>query len=239
MAVLFGDARIAGYVDGDVAVAFGELSLAESAVIDGDVAVIGGATTVQSGARVEGDLAVIGGSLDAPPGFSPRGEQFVMLAEVVQGRFAPMLRWVTEGLLWGRLIVPSIPWVWLPVVVVALFFLAINFVFERPGASMCAGAFEEADNYLLGRRTRRATRRAPLRGPADFHRWLARSPVALVCPVPCLGFRQGWRHSLDWWENPRRRFFGGPADCGTLRRDRPRRALHRIHGARRGHSPLG
>lgn len=132
MAVLFGDARIAGYVDGDVAVAFGELSLAESAVIDGDVAVIGGATTVQSGARVEGDLAVIGGSLDAPPGFSPRGEQFVMLAEVVQGRFAPMLRWVTEGLLWGRLIVPSIPWVWLPVVVVALFFLAINFVFERP-----------------------------------------------------------------------------------------------------------
>ena len=132
LAVILGDATIAGHVEGDIAVVFGDLSLAESAVIDGDLAVIGGATTVQSGARVEGDLAVIGGSLDAPPEFSPSGEQFVLLAEVVQGKFAPMLRWVTEGLLWGRLIVPSIPWAWLPVAIVALIFLAINFVFERP-----------------------------------------------------------------------------------------------------------
>jgi uncharacterized RDD family membrane protein YckC len=130
--VLSGNATIEGRVYRDVVVVVGTATIASTAVIEGSLVVVGGSVSVADGARVDRDFVVVGASADAPGTFSPGGQHVIIGPEVLGGRLDALVPWITRGLLWGRLIVPDIAWVWS---VVALFFfvhLALLLVFERP-----------------------------------------------------------------------------------------------------------
>jgi uncharacterized RDD family membrane protein YckC len=130
--VISGKASIAGHVWRDVVVVIGRAEIASTAVIDGELTVVGGSATIQPGATVNGDLIVIGGSLDAPEGFKARGEHVVIGSETLGGRFEAFVPWITRGLLWGRLIVPDLPWIWWVVGFFFFFYFVINLLAERP-----------------------------------------------------------------------------------------------------------
>ena len=130
--VVFGDAYIDGRVDRDVVVILGSAHLASTAVIDGSLVVVGGSAKAAQGAKIHEDLFVGGGGLDAPVGFAPGG-RYVAIGSTALGRyFEDFVPWLTRGLLWGRPIVPSLPWVW---AIAGLFFLVnllLNVVFDAP-----------------------------------------------------------------------------------------------------------
>jgi uncharacterized RDD family membrane protein YckC len=130
--VVFGDAAIEGRVGQNVVVVFGTAQIASSAVIDGALVVVGGSATVAAGAQLRDDLVVIGGGLDAPPGLSPRGNHIVVGPAMLGGHLEAFVPWLTRGLLWGRLIVPGLPWIWALVGIVFLVYLALNLVFDAP-----------------------------------------------------------------------------------------------------------
>ena len=132
LVVIMGDATIEGHVGGDLLVVLGELNLGPSAVIDGQVVVVGGNLGVKTGAVTRQDLVVVGGSLDAAPSFRPGGEQFVFGFRALGTGFRSFLPWLTGGLLLGRPIVPSLPWVWGVVGVLFLVYLGVLLVFEKP-----------------------------------------------------------------------------------------------------------
>lgn len=130
--VIYGTATIDGRVDDDVVVVFGKAQLSGTAEIDGSLTVIGGTAAVASGAQVLRDLIVVGGTVDAPPGFAPGGEHVVIGTAALGGRLETLVPWLTHGLLWGRLIVPDLSWVWW---VAGLFFLvnlALGAVLHQP-----------------------------------------------------------------------------------------------------------
>ncbi len=130
--VIFGDARIAGHVTGNLAVWFGKAEIDRTAVIDGDFISVGGSVTVQEGASARRDLVVIGGPLEAPAGFAAGGGQIVIGSGMLGGSLNAVVPYLSRGLLWGRMIVPDLPWIW---GVLALFFLlyaALNLIFDRP-----------------------------------------------------------------------------------------------------------
>ncbi len=128
----FGDVVIEGHVEQDVVVGMGSIRLAPTAVVDGSVVVLGGSATIDENAVVRDDLVVVGGTLRAAPSFSPGGQHIVIgspwMGETLQG----LVPWITGGLLWGRLIVPDIDWIWGFVGVFFLIYLALNTVFDRP-----------------------------------------------------------------------------------------------------------
>ena len=128
----FGDVVIEGHVEQDIVVGMGSIRLASTAVVDGSVVVLGGSATIDEKAVIRDDLVVVGGTLRAAPSFSPGGQHIVIgspwMGETLQG----LVPWITGGLLWGRLIVPDIDWVWAFVGVFFLIYLALNTVFDRP-----------------------------------------------------------------------------------------------------------
>lgn len=131
-AVVFGDARVSGRVMGDLVVIFGAATIERTAVIDGDFVAIGGGATVEPGASVDRDVVVIGGPFDAPADFGAGGGQIVIGSEILGGSLEAVVPYLSRGLLWGRIIVPDLPWIW---GVVSLFFLlyaALNLIFDRP-----------------------------------------------------------------------------------------------------------
>ena len=132
VAIVFGDASIAGRVYGDVVVVFGAVQLSSTATIDGNLVVVGGRSVVSSGAQVHGDLVVAGGTYDAPAEFSAEGGHVVIGTGALGGRVDTIVPWVTRGLFWGRLIVPDLGWVWGVVGIIFLVSLALNLVFDRP-----------------------------------------------------------------------------------------------------------
>lgn len=133
--VIFGDAVIEGRVDSDVVVTMGSVRLTPTASVGGTVGVFGGSAIIEPGAEIGRDLMVAGGTLTAPETFSPNGYQIVVgspwLAEILKD-VAP---WLTRGLLWGRLIVPDLGWVWAVVAIFFLIYLVLNIVFDRPVAA--------------------------------------------------------------------------------------------------------
>jgi uncharacterized RDD family membrane protein YckC len=136
--VVFGDARIAGRVTGNLLVWFGKTQIDRTAVIDGDFLAVGGEVVVQDGATAHRDVVVVGGPFDAPAGFVAGGEQVVIGSGLLGGWLSGAAPYLSRGLLWGRMIVPELPWVW---GIVSLFFLlyaALNLIFERP-VRACAG----------------------------------------------------------------------------------------------------
>jgi len=48
------------------------------------------------------------------------------------GQLESLGTWFSRGLLWGRLIVPSLPWVWAVVAAFFFVYLVLNIIFERP-----------------------------------------------------------------------------------------------------------
>jgi uncharacterized RDD family membrane protein YckC len=129
--VIYGNATIDGRVDRDVVVVFGKTQLASTAAIDGSMIVIGGSAAVASGAAVRQDLVVVAGTLDAPAEFMPGGQHIVIGPGTFGGRLEALVPWVTRGLLWGRLIVPNLEWVW---GIVAFFFavyLVLSLLFHH------------------------------------------------------------------------------------------------------------
>jgi uncharacterized RDD family membrane protein YckC len=130
--VLAGTARIAGEIVQDLVVVAGAATLAGTARVGGDVVVVGGAGDVQPGAVVGGDLVAVGSGLKVPPGFSPGGDQVSVGAFALGHQFAHAAPWLTRGLLWGRPIVPDLPWMWAFVAVFTLLCLLINLVFNGP-----------------------------------------------------------------------------------------------------------
>ena len=131
------DFVIDGHVTGDVVAILGDVRLGERAVIDGSLVVIGGSVTAAKGAKVGDDFTLIGGSLDAPADFSPGGERVIIGTPALGRGLRAFVPWVTRGLLYGRLIVPDLSWVW-AVVGIALFIgVVLNLFFNR-GVAACA-----------------------------------------------------------------------------------------------------
>jgi uncharacterized RDD family membrane protein YckC len=128
--VVSGSAIIAGEVEQDMVVVLGTVRLASTAILHRDLVVVGGQLTVEPGATVRRDLVVVGSGFEAPPGFSAGGEQ-VVVGPPFGNAMRSVLPWVTYGLLWGRLIVPSMPWMWTLVAILFAVYLLLNLVFHR------------------------------------------------------------------------------------------------------------
>jgi len=124
-----------GSVEGaahDVVVVLGTADIASTADIRGSLVLIDSDTNVAAGARIHGDLVVVGGQFRAPADFAADGSHVVIDNLTLGGRFAGVFAWVTHGLLWGRPIVPNLPWVWAAVIVFFFVYLLLNLVFEKP-----------------------------------------------------------------------------------------------------------
>jgi uncharacterized RDD family membrane protein YckC len=129
--VIANDATIEGHVTGDVLVVLGHAQLARTAVVDGSFVIAGGTGAIADGAQVHGDVVAVGG-LDAPPAFSPRGSQMVVGTMPIGERVRGFVPWLTRGLLFGRLIVPDLGWVWVVAGVFFLVNLLLNLMLDGP-----------------------------------------------------------------------------------------------------------
>ena len=169
--ILSGTARIEGEVRRELVVVAGTAILAGTARVGEDVVVAAGAVEVQPGAVVGGDLVVVGGGLKVPPGFAPGGDQVSVGAFPSADRVATAVPWLARGLLWGRPIVPDLPWVWAAVAVFALLCLLINLVFDGP-VRAC---------------TRTLSRKPLTTGLAGFLILLLIAPVSLILTLSVVG----------------------------------------------------
>jgi uncharacterized RDD family membrane protein YckC len=149
--VIFGAATIEGRVDGDVVVVLGQVRLASTAVVGGSVVAVAGDATVTDGASIRGDLVVVGGGVSAPANFSPGGEHIIVGTPWLGDQIRAIAPWFTRGLLWGRLIVPNIGWVWSVVFVVLLISLLINQLVHGP-VGVCADTLAKKpfSTFLVG-----------------------------------------------------------------------------------------
>lgn len=139
---ILGDAAIDGHVDHDVVVIMGSARLGPAAVVDGSLAVFGGSATIEQGAEIGRDLIIAGGTLTAPETFTPEGHHVVVGSPWLGEILRDVAPWMTRGLLWGRLVVPDLGWVWAIVGIFFLLYLALNTVFDRP-VSACADALSK------------------------------------------------------------------------------------------------
>lgn len=136
--VIYGNAVIDGLVDWDLQVAFGDLRLTSTAVVNGSVVVTAGNVTIEDGATIRGDLVVIGGAVTAPPMFTAGGSH-VLVGDAWVGRnMRTVMPWITRGLMWGRVIVPDLRWVWGVLLVFFILTLAINTLLHEPVGAFAA-----------------------------------------------------------------------------------------------------
>ena len=169
--VIAGTARIEGEIEQDLVVVAGAATLAGTARVGGDVVVVAGTGDVQPGTVVGGDLVAVGSGLNVPPGFAPGGDLVSVGAFAWGDQVATAAPWLTRGLLWGRPIVPELPWMWTFVAVFVLLCLLINLVFDGP-VRACADT--------LGRK--------PLTtGLTGFLALLLIAPVSLILTVSVVG----------------------------------------------------
>ena len=129
--VIAGDATIEGRVDEDVVVIAGKAQLSATAAIEGSLLVIGGTAVIAQGAQVHRDVVVVGG-LEAPADFGAGGNQVVVGTAALGTQLRAIVPWITRGLLWGRLIVPGLGWVWTVAAVFFLINLFMSVVFHSP-----------------------------------------------------------------------------------------------------------
>jgi hypothetical protein len=235
--VVFGNATIAGRVTGDLRVFFGTARILSTAVIDGDFITVGGGVNVQPGATARRDVVVIGGPLDAPAGFVAGGQQVVIGSGLLGGWLDAAVPYLSRGLLWGRVIVPGLPWIW---GIVALFFLlyaALNLIFDRP-VRACALTMRGPSAHDLRHRIAGAAADRPrLRAARLLDHRHCRGAVRHLRSDRRRHHRQGFCRAI-YRDDGRR---GGPGRQsrarGTILRHRFRRADHRLHdsGARPHH----
>ncbi len=129
--VIMGDARIDGHV-GQLVVIMGRIQLGPTAVIDRDLTSVMGGVTVSEGARVDGEVVVVGGGLDAPASFNPGREHVVINPPFLGARMNAIVPYFTQGLMWGRVIVPGLGWVWGIVGVFFILYLLVNLLADGP-----------------------------------------------------------------------------------------------------------
>lgn len=127
--LVFGNATIEGEVDGDVVVVLGSLRLTGTAVVEGSIAVIGGSAEFAPTVTVERDIVVVGGTLTGD-GFSRGGDQVVVGSRWLGDVLSGVVPWMTRGLIWGRLIVPDLAWVWAMVGIFFVVYLTLVVVFR-------------------------------------------------------------------------------------------------------------
>jgi uncharacterized RDD family membrane protein YckC len=148
---ILADLTIEGKVDGDVAVVVGSARLASTATVQGSVVVVGGSLTIDPGAAIHNDVVVVGGSHTAPADFRQEGHQVVIGTPVAGAALRAVVPWITYGLIWGRLIVPTIDWVWGIVGIFFLIYFVLNAVFRDP-VRVCADTVRARpiSAFLLG-----------------------------------------------------------------------------------------
>lgn len=146
-----GDVLVQGHVCRDLSVTFGDVRLARGATVRDTLVVVGGRVTVEPEARVDGELVLVGGRLDAPAGFRAGRGHVVIGVPLFDEQVRSLSPYLTRGLLLGRLIVPSLPWVWAVVLSVLFLQLVVNLLFpqatwaaasaivERPLSTFAAG----------------------------------------------------------------------------------------------------
>ena len=104
-----GNATVDGTVDGAIVVLGGNLKFNGEA--RNDTLVIGGSADVGPQGHAQGSFTVVGGALS-----QAKGATFERMPEEIGPEFGPalqsILHWVTHGLLMGRPVVPSMPFVW-------------------------------------------------------------------------------------------------------------------------------
>jgi uncharacterized RDD family membrane protein YckC len=112
-------------------VIMGSLRMTSTAVVERSVLVVGGGVDIDAGAKINHDFVVVGGTVNAPTNFSPGGEHVVIGTPFFGDAVRDLLPWITQGLLWGRLIVPDLEWVWAVVLMFFFVYLTINTVIDR------------------------------------------------------------------------------------------------------------
>jgi uncharacterized RDD family membrane protein YckC len=132
--VIMGNATIDGHVR-DLVVVMGTVQLGPAAIIDRTLTSIAGGVRVAEGAMVGREVVVIGGSLDAPPSFNPGREHIVINPPFLGAQMNAVMTYLTRGLMWGRVIVPSLFWVWAFVAVFFVVYLAVNLLVDGPVAA--------------------------------------------------------------------------------------------------------
>jgi uncharacterized RDD family membrane protein YckC len=132
VAVVYGNVIIDGRVDRDVVVVFGKAELWSTARIEGALTVVGGTASISPGAQVGRELFIIASDLYAPPDFAPGRDSVVIGSKAFGGAVEAVVPWITRGLLWGRPLVPGLPWVWGVLAIFFLLYLALNLIFDKP-----------------------------------------------------------------------------------------------------------
>jgi uncharacterized RDD family membrane protein YckC len=149
--VILGSTTIAGSVEGDVVAVLGPVNLESTAAVEGSLVVVGGNATISDGAQIRRDFMVFAGSSTAPVSFYPGGEHVVIGGPWMGDWLRAVVPWLTRGLLWGRLIVPSLGWVWSFVGMVLILTLAISLLLHG-AVGQCADALsaKPASTFLTG-----------------------------------------------------------------------------------------
>jgi uncharacterized RDD family membrane protein YckC len=148
--VISGSTTISGTVSADVVAVLGPVRLEKTARVHNLIAVASDVTVVE-GARVDHDFVVIGGAADLPASFYPGGEHVAIGNAWISARLRDLAPWLTYGLLWGRLIVVSIGWVWWFVAVALILTLAVNLVLHKPvGQTADTLASRPAGSFVTG-----------------------------------------------------------------------------------------
>lgn len=145
-----GDVTLHGRVEQDVVVVLGSARLASTAVVEGSLVILGGSAAIEPGASVRRDLVVAGGTLQAPTDFSPGGNHVAIGTPALGEGLERMLPWLTRGLLWGRLIVPDLHWMWTIVGILFLVYVVLNTVLDRPVAASADVLTRRPLNAFLG-----------------------------------------------------------------------------------------
>jgi len=150
--VIGGSLVVEGRVIRNVVVVGGNVELGENATVGGDLVNVLGTTTIAQGASIGRELVVVGGRLEAPFQFrAGRSQNVISLPGGLQAFVSGIFPWVTGGLMWGRVVVPGLPWMWGIIGIVSLVYLSIGFLFsgavarvgapieERPLSTFLAG----------------------------------------------------------------------------------------------------
>jgi hypothetical protein len=99
VACAFCSVHIHGDVKGDVAVAFGSVTLDSGRTIAGDVAILGGDLHLADESHVSGDVAIAAGTLDASPGANVHGDRAIFPGRFwLLMPFLPLL--IVVGIIW-------------------------------------------------------------------------------------------------------------------------------------------
>ena len=237
--VIAGTARIEGEIEQDLVVVAGAATLAGTARVGGDVVVVAGTGDVQPGTVVGGDLVAVGSGLNVPPGFAPGGDLVSVGAFAWGDQVANAAPWLTRGLLWGRPIVPELPWIWAVLAVFALLCLLINLVFDGPVRGCTQHPCPKTPDHGAGGISDTSPDRAGVADTDPVGGWTGAGAVPVVRSPDRRPHRQRGCGSLDRKPGPVRGVAAQPAAGGPVAGDRSGGHHPGLHGTGRRSHRLG